>query len=64
MKSYCSKCGKELKNGNVCISVKNRLDICSKCGMREALETRGCKNPEEVLNEIPLDDERSKDGKI
>lgn len=52
MKKYCSKCGKELKNGNVCISNKNKLDVCFECGMLEASEVRGDKNPEKTVKEI------------
>ena len=52
MKKYCSKCGKELKNGMICISMKDKTDLCSECGMIEALEFHGISDPDKELKEI------------
>lgn len=52
MKKYCSKCGKELKNGNICFSTKDKSDLCSECGMIEALKLHGVSDPEKTIKEI------------
>lgn len=34
-----------MKGGNVCISMRNKSDLCSDCGMIEALELHGAIDP-------------------
>lgn len=58
MKKYCSKCGKELKNGNICISMKDKTDLCSECGMLEALEFHNVCDAEKIVEEIKSVDKK------
>lgn len=52
MKLKCSKCGKEIKDGNVCLSMVNKKDLCNDCATVEALELHGDKEAVETLKEM------------
>lgn len=52
VKIICSKCGKEVKDGNVCLSMIDKKDLCSDCATVEALKIHGDKNAYETLEKI------------
>lgn len=54
MKLKCAKCGKEIKDGSVCISMLNKKDLylCADCATIEALEMHGDKRAEDTLKEM------------
>lgn len=52
MKLKCTKCGKEIKDGNVCISMLNKKDLCADCATIEALEMHGDEEAEDTFNEM------------
>lgn len=52
MKLKCSKCGKEIKDGNACLSMVNKKDLCNDCATMEALKLQGDKNAVETLKEM------------
>lgn len=52
MKLKCTECGKEIKDGNGCLSMLNKKGLCNDCATIEALEMHGDKKAEDTLKEM------------